>query len=458
MHNSHDGAEIDRELFRNIILPKLSTKQYKAAWKAANKDERGIIWWQIGRGKTRIALAWMFMISKDPRPLIICSPKADRQWRDEIRLMGLRKLIHPTFLSSGLISKWRKRKDFVTIDFDAINCIVVDELWMFKNVNSKRSGVVTQLTWRLPSIGLSGSMMTAGNLEDLYGQAAAMNLEKKLSKNLSEFRELYMIATPNFAGFIQRYPRKGSVEAIQRKLIDNVDIYFPKETREIRDIPISVDATTEQLAIKRQLLKSYTYEEENFALEIKSAASLLVKLLCVSDGFIKDNKGNYAIVKSNKMDRLCELCSELLDAGERVLIWVAFKKTAELLSKVLPCKTTLLTGDGKFDVYGWRDHKIKATIATVGSGMSLNDFANVRYAIFYSSSFNSLNVQQARGRTNRKSSLHSCAYYYFLSTAKFPDKSVYEGIENNKSLEEIVIATCKRVLEQHKREGLAMKS
>jgi ERCC4-related helicase len=290
--------------------------------------------------------------------------------------------------------------------------------------------------------------MTAGNIEDLYGQAKAMNLDNKLATSLTSFRKYFMIETNNWAGFIQRYPRKGAVEAIQRRLIENVDIYFPKEVREIRDIPVSVDPTQEQIEVRRELKKNYGYEKDGVSLTLKNALSLLVKLQQVSDGFIKDNEGNFLSIKSNKMDRLIELCAELLDAGERLLVWVGFKQTAKILSEVLPCKSTVLSGDGMFDAYGWRDGKYGVTIATVGSGMSLNDFADLRYSIFYSTSFSNINLQQAKGRTNRKSSLHSCAYYYFLGTDKFPDRHIYEMIEDNKTREEIAIQLATKVLKE----------
>lgn len=433
-----------QELIFEKLKPQLTERQWKAALKAANKDERGLIFWKIGEGKTRIAIAWMFLIAKHPRPLIICSPQAFRQWKDEIELLGLAKQIKPQFLSVGMLS----RKDTLVVDLDGINCIVADEGWLYKNPKSKRSQALSQITRRLPSIGLSGSLMTAGNIEDLYGQSKAMNLEKKLAPSLTSFRQQFEIELTSWAGFLQRHPRKGAIEAIQRRLIDNVDVYFPKEVREIRDIYTNIDPTEEQVEIKRKLLKTWTYEHEGQTLELKNAISLLIKLQQISDGILKMSERDVALIESSKLHRLKQLCEELLDASERILIWTGFRRTAEMLRKVLPCETTLLTGDGKFDVFGWRNGRIKATIATVGSGASLNDFAQVKYSIFYSSSFSNLHLQQAKGRTNRRSSLHGCSYYYFMQTRGFPDAHIYKKIDENKTREEIVIETCTAILEE----------
>lgn len=423
----------------------LTEEQLRAATKLAT-GENAIVWWKIGEGKTRIAIAWMFLTVDNPKPLVVCAPQAQRQWKDEVKLLGLDLKLR--FISSGLLS----RADFSIIDFFNTNCVVVDELWMFKNPMSGKRGSnrakhIKQITSRMPSIGLSGSLMTAGNIEDLYGQAKAMNLDKKLAGSLTAFRSTFMLALNNWAGFVQRYPRKGAIEAIQRRLYENIDVYFPKEVREIRDIEVNVEPTAEQLAVKKELKQTYAYKKDNVELELKNAVTLLVKLQQVSDGYIRDREGNYVPIKSNKMVRFVELCSELLDSGERLLVWVSFKRTAKLLSEALPCKTTILSGDGKFDVFGWRNGKVKVTIATVGSGSSLNDFANVRYSIFYSTSFSNINVQQAKGRTNRKSSLHNCAYYYYLATDKFPDRHIYEMIDDNKTKEDIAIAVARKIIE-----------
>lgn len=427
-----------------ITAKDLTEKQGEAVTKLVESESfNGIIWWKIGEGKSRIALAWMLSLFQNPRPLIVCAPQAERQWRDEVKLLGLD--IRLSFYSSGLLSR---RKVIIDIDFNRIDCVVIDELWMYKNPKSKRSAAVRQITYRRPSIGLSGSLMTAGNLEDLYGQAKAMNLDSKLGSSLTAFRKDFMIDTINWAGFIQRYPRKGAVESIQRRLFENIHVYFPKDVREIRDIPVNVEPSNEQLKYRKELKKNYAIQKGDFQLEVKNAVSLLVKLQQVSDGYVKDQQGNILLVRSNKMDRLNELCSELIDSGERILVWVAFKQTAKMLSEILPCKTTILSSDGRFDVYGWREGKVRATIATVGSGSSLNDFADIRYSIFYSTSFSSINLQQAKGRTNRKSSLQKCSYYYFLGTDRFPDRQIYEMIEDNKTREEIAIAISTKILNE----------
>lgn len=430
----------------------LSEKQAEAANHLA-RSKRGVAWWKVGEGKTRISLEWMLQLNS-MNPLVICSPDAFRQWQDEIELVGLTGVVRPSFFSSGMLSSKRGNKllSQLLAQEEAINCVVVDELWMYKNIRSQRSELLSQLTKQFPTIGLSGSMITARNIEDLYGQAAAIGLAKKISPNLTLFRQEFCIEVKDYTGFLRRYPKKNAVRMIQDRLKDHVHIYFPKEVREIRDIPLNVDATTEQKQIKSQLVKEYYYEhgaESDFQIEIKSGAALLSKLLQVSDGFIYNSTGDSLSITSNKLRKLIHLCSELIDAGERVLVWFGFRQSIKEALERSPFETCVLYSDEDFDAAKWKSGRAKVCYATIGSGASLNDFKDVRYSIIYSTVFSYRALQQARGRTNRKSSQHSICYYYYFQTVSFPDAAVYRMLADAENTEQFVISTTRRVIQEY---------
>lgn len=429
----------------------LTPKQTEAV-KHLAKTTRGIVWWKIGEGKSRIALAWSLEMTKGQScPLIICSPQAFRQWQDEILAVGLEDDLKPVFFSAGLLSH---RNAFDALNWllsagTGINCLVIDELWMFKNPKAKRTRVIHQVSRQFPSLGLSGSMITARNIEDLYGQAFAMGLDGKIANNLTDFRKRFCIEVQNYAGFIERYPKKTAVAEIQKKLKDNVHIYFPKENKEIRDITVNIDPTKEQLAIKDELVKEFYIEyEKTFTLEVKTAASLLTKLQEVSDGFLYDAKGDHLSIPSNKLHRLVHYCSECVNAGERVLVWFAYRQSIEEALKISDYKTVILRSGEQFDVRTWKQPEPVVCYATIGSGSSLNDFANVRYAVIYSANYSNRSLQQARGRTNRRSTLHSCCYYYYYQTIGFPDAKVYDTLTASQNTEQAVINISKRIIDE----------
>src|SRR4029077_1888353 len=151
-----------------------------------------------------------------------------------------------------------------------------------------------------------------------------------------------------------------------------------------------------------------------FEVEVRNASALLTKLQQISDGFLHDSAGNYLSIPSNKLRKLIHHCSELFDGGERVLVWFAFKRSIIEASSVSSFETVALSGDDRFDYGKWHSGGARVCYATVGSGSSLNDFKDTRYSIIYSSSYSHRAMQQARGRTNRKSSSHSVCYYYYF--------------------------------------------
>jgi len=430
----------------------LSEKQQEAVHHLSHQ-KRAIAWWRVGEGKTRIALAWAAETCRGriPRILVICSPGAIRTWKDEIALVGIE--VEAKFMSYGALSNGKPEKR--AVDFESLDCLIVDELWMYKNARSNRSRRVTELSRILPTIGLSGSMVTARNVEDLWGQAKAVGLSDKVARNITAFRREFCIESMIHMGarmFIERTPRPGAVESIQRRLADNVHIYFPTETREVRDIFYDIAPSPEQVRIKRALAREYFFAHENpdkqhgFEVEVKSAAALLVKLQQVSDGSVLDSEGSSLLVDSPKSERFRELAHELVDADERVLVWVAFRRSIELLRGLLRCPVALLSSEHPFDSAAWARGEAKICLATVGSGASLNDFAGVRYSIFYSSPFSHLQNQQARGRTLRASSDSMGRIYYHLCTDGFPDRRVWKMIEQSRGVEDEVIAITRQVV------------
>jgi hypothetical protein len=442
----------------------LSTEQVEAVNHLATKRQ-GIVWHKIGLGKTRVALAWILAKGLS-RPLVVCSPLAFRQWMDEIELIGLILEVVPKFFSYGLLSTekgFRRVNDL--LERYNCDCVILDELWLYKNPRSKRSIMAGKFAAVYPVLGLSGSMITARNIEDLFGQASAVGIGGMIANSLTNFREQFCIELTNYAGFIERVPKKGAVEIIQGRLKDNIHVCFPKETKEIRNIPVNVDPSAEQLKYRKELIKEYYLkvkdiedEQLRFELEVKNGAALLVKLQEVSDGFLRDNEGNYLSIKSNKLQKLLELISEFLDAGERVLVWVAFKQTIKQLLAASKFPAVVLSGDDQFDSGKWSRGEAKVCYATIGSGASLNDFANTRYAVIYSSSFSSRGFEQAKGRTNRKSSAHSICYYYEFQTLDFPDSKVLKMLKEAAEMQDYVIQTTREIVEEWLKEKEFLKS
>jgi ERCC4-related helicase len=196
----------------------------------------------------------------------------------------------------------------------------------------------------------------------------------------------------------------------------------------------------EQIELFDTCQKDYYAKLENDReVEIRNAAALIIKLQQISDGVILDDKGQATSVQSNKFIHLLGILDEFAESGQRVIVWFAFKASLALAFKTLGSSVTTLSGDTTFDSEGWRAGKYKACLATVGSGASLNDFADTQHAIIYSAPWSYRALQQAMGRTNRRSSGHSVCYYQFLQTDRGVDSLVYDTVRLTGEIEKTAI-------------------
>lgn len=435
-------------------LSLLSPRQKKAANMLFSEDG-GIIWWRVGAGKTRIAYDWFATVAKttplqNPIFIVVCRRKAFEDWRDEaVFKMKLPwtvcdyetyiwpKRTRPTVLlvSHGMLHKIVSDLMEQSVVLEAV---VFDEGFLYKNCQSKHCRSARKLAESCGNAAImSGSIMTARNIEDMYGQAYAINRHQALGKHLTEFRSRYQFKL-QITTHPLRLPTKHAKEQILKKLSPFTDSYFPANTREVRNIEAEVEPTTRQLAYIKALKEEYYLKiKEQGSLEIKNKPSLIIKCQQISDGFLKlpgsPSAPEGVVVKfaSAKYEWLLDKLMELLTCGESVVVWCAFQQTVEtLLQRLqndLPKTSTCIfpmVGGKPFDTVGWRKRG-RVAICTVDSGTSVNHFEQCAYGIYYSMSFRWLSLQQSQGRTDRKASRHSICFYYYIYTKGSLDRFVH---------------------------------
>ena len=414
----------------------LNEPQQEAVRHLAHRS--GIVWWKIGKGKTRIAIQLFYehlTRCQDAIMLVVCSPAAVRQWQEEIDISPYRtallgrwySLSYGQLSTSSPAAPWRRTAHDHTLTF-----IVFDELWLYKNPRSLRAQAARTFSSQSYGlnrtiIGLSGTLISANNIEDLYGQAYAIGISQVVAKSLTDFRSQFLIAYEDFG--LKFAPKKGAIKAIQERLSPYVHIYFPKDTRETRIQRLIVEPNPKQQYLFDTVSKDYYATlSPSSEIDIKSASALLTKLQQISDGAILDAEGKRIHIESSKFDRLLRLLDELSDAGEQTIVWFSFKASLDYVAAKLGEKAALLSSDHEFDYRGWRKKRYSVCLATVGSGASLNDFAHCRYAVVFSAPFSPRALAQSMGRTNRESSTHPIAHYYFLQTLNSPDPDIYTSL------------------------------
>jgi hypothetical protein len=164
-----------------------------------------------------------------------------------------------------------------------------------------------------------------------------------------------------------------------------------------------------------------------------------IKAQQIANGWCLDKEGHFLNIKSNKLEKLQDELESLLSAGERVIVWCAFRHDVEMLRAFLPFKTVSFVGGQSFDHDQWRHDDVRICIGTEANGSAVNHFANCRYAIYFSCSVKWKEMQQSRGRTDRKNSAHNICYYKYLAVADSFDKEVYQTAMGSGRAEQFLV-------------------
>lgn len=429
----------------------------QAAYDKLIAENGGIVWMNVGEGKTRVALMAGVQIAKDsghPIVLVICRRAAFYDWAQEIATLQLDVDIQQVetwvgrvegttiiLMSEGmLLNPVLQDEVYQLHKKDLIGVIVVDELWLYKNPKAQKHKALRQWTEQHPTIGLSGSIMTARDMVDIFGQVAAVGRMKQLAHSLTRFRETYQ--TGIAGNYFSWYPKPGAYKAIMEKIEPFVYIHMPRVSeRRARQNILKVLPTQQQLDLFKELKETAAIEGH---FELTNMANIVTKAQQISNGYLKGEGGNVEQIHSPKVDRCIALIEEILAQNEtnKVVVWCAFRldiarlwfDLRELYEKV----ATLQSGD-TFDYELWNRKDCRICLATEASGTSINHFAQVPYGIYFSQDFKWTSLQQSQGRHTRRSSLHETAYFTFLHTEKSLDAQVFYTVKTAASSEKSFI-------------------
>jgi len=416
-------------------------------------ESGGIIWMRVGDGKTRVALMAAMDIAQDSGHkiiIVICRRAAFYDWQQEIATLqldvdveeienyvGFNKRISIVLVSDGMLLNSTVQQTIMSMFAEGdVGAICVDELWLFKNPKAKKHLALRVFTEVVPTIGLSGSVMTARDLVDIFGQVAAVGRMKQLAHSLTRFRETYQTGIQG--AFFSWYPKPGAYKAIMAKIEPFVYVHMPPTTqRKMRVNILKVLPTKQQKALIKELKETAAIEGK---FELVNMANIITKAQQISNGWIKDDQDGYEYIPSAKVDRCVALVDEILEQNEteKVVIWCAFRQ--DILRLIPPLselgfKIATLQSGTEFNTKLWAKKDCRICLATEASGTSVNHFAQCQYGIYFSQDFKWTSLQQSQGRHTRRSSLHETAYFTFLHTEKSLDAQVFYTVRTSASSE-----------------------
>lgn len=437
---------------------------------AINKLKRvneGIVWAKVGEGKSRVALRLFSLLMRSRKNssgqmlptvcLIVCRRKSFYDWKNEIRKCGYLhwQVSEGWDISKRLPTVWLISADMLPKIYPRllailqIRMIIYDELYLFSNVRAARTKAAIQLS-SLPAkkIGLSGTIMPAKDNTSIYGQTRTIGCSYLLASNISSYRTKYQTSclmqfneeSPSFRQFTNK---KGSQKEILQRLGNNIVLHFPKRNdRKIFQKFSTISATNEQKKLIKQLKEEYyAILQDGSELELKFAVELVSKIQQIANGYVKNKDSDFVVVKSNKQEAIEYSVSELLAAGERCVIWCAFRHDLQILSSYFKFPTLKMQGGMPFDIDAWQRGDANIVLATMGSGASINHFEQVQYAKYFSCNFRWLDLQQSKGRHDRTSSKHSFCHYEYYFVEKTLDRHAFETASSSGRTEKDFIRT-----------------
>jgi hypothetical protein len=475
----------------------LDEKQKEAVAKGI-KAKTLMLWWKVGEGKTRIALALAeHFCSGRQTPVVLAILRRKAFWdlKNEIHKVGLdwhvfefeevatlKQSEREHILSETKVQVWMISADslhkFTKEFYQYVKFIFIDEMWLFGNPKSKRSQTVQRIvrSLRTPSIGASGSIQSNSDNTTIWGQTCTFGISDKIATNLTEFRRLYQICSITEMGqrqFLKRQNRPGSVKKIIAKIEPYTHVHFPKSSNKITIKDTLLPITKEQETEIKNLKKDWMYEtKEGEVIEIRYALEMLHKFRQISNGYISDREGNFRSIPTNKTTATKQWADELLDSKQQMLIWCAFRYDVKMLCELFKGKAIPFTGEAPFDVAKFQTGKYPVVIGTSASGSSTNVFKDIAYALYYSSDYKATILQQSMGRTDRKDSSHnlpnktrgkqlplrnlasdlpngSGCFYEFLSVEGTPDLDILANARQDQSNEQTMINIFTKWLNQN---------
>lgn len=440
---------MDLSLNENLLL---HDEQKRAVSKMVTA-RGGLVWWKVGEGKTRIGLFTfarlqnIYQWSLPSICLVICRRRAFYDWRSEIKTCFPRALVfedyspihppssEPCFLlvsHAELVKRYDQLQGCKSIRF----CIL-DELWLYANKKVKRSKNIYKITMGRKAVGLSGTVMKARSIDEIYCQAMAVQKHRYLAPSLTKFRSITQKTQWINGAFPKTTAKKGAYRKIMLALEDCSDVHFPKGTRLINEQYHTVPSTAEQRELFHELRNLYSAEK--FGLEFNHAVVIGIKAQQIANGWIEDSKGKIQSITSLKIEKLEDEVADIVASGQQVIVWCAFRYDVKMLAARSKFACLQMLGGEDFDIDSWNTGNFNVCFATEASGSSVNYFRNTPYAIYFSADHKWINMQQSRGRTDRKDSKHPECFYKYLQVEDSLDAKVFKTAMESGSAESRLI-------------------
>lgn len=310
--------------------------------------DRAFCFNEQGTGKTASVIwaADYLMRRGDVKRVLVLCPLSimDSAWRQDLFKFAM----HRSCSVAHGTAKQREKiinagSEFVVINFDGLavvedaitnggfDLIVVDEANAYKNPMTNRWKVLNRIvTKTTPRLWMLTGTPAAQSPLDAYGLAKLVNPDN-CPRYYGAFRDSVMFKVTQF-----KWAPRPQAEQIVHKVLQPA-IRFEKkdclDLPEVTHVEREAPLTKMQMAFYKMLKSEMLFEAAGEEVSAVNAATKLNKLLQISGGAVYSDDG--AVIEFDVSNRLNAVMEVIEEAAHKVLVFVPFTHTIELLREKL---------------------------------------------------------------------------------------------------------------------------
>lgn len=372
----------------------------------------GALFMEPGLGKTITALHWWNTRTVTRRLIVVCPISAIGVWHNELAGMGYPTPLLPTHWSARL--KHIATAERIVINYEALlnknvltalknmgpYTLILDESQRIKTPSAKRTKAALALAQDNQTAILSGTPITKSYL-DLYSQFRAIDPAIWSSQSFAQFKRKYAI----MGGY-------GGYEVVGFRNLDELEDRIQPYTFRLRKVDaISLPPQTDQevpIYMTRGEWKAYKELANGGLWNGEPVPNPLVRALRL-----------HQMVGELKIDSTCDQIAQLLDAGEKVVVFYKYTEEGEKLAGYLNHKTKFVHLHGGvaptvrtkiIDSFQASDAQVFLAQIDAGSvAITLHASSNV---IYHNASWSYESAVQSRDRVHRVGQTRPVTYRY----------------------------------------------
>lgn len=426
--------------------------------------KRCLIVLEMGLGKTVATLTAIedLMCNKfSIRKTLIIAPKRVAQitWPEEIKKWDHLKFLSVADLTVSALARQGRLQDLCMHNIFIINIdnivwlinwirdhrlnrwpfdmVVIDESSTIKNPTSERFKALKRIVNATERMVLLSGTPTPNGLQDIWSQIYLIDGGKRLGKNITAFRQRYMIQNP----YIHSWKMKGGVE---NEIYDSIsDVSYVLRAKGNLDIPdiiyneISIELTKEGRKFYDEMESNYLTTIDEDTITAGSAGVLSGKLMQLANGFAYDGDKTLRIGDYCKADKLLEMLGSDEMNDKSVLVFYWFKEDLKIIQDTLHGLDVRVLQDEK-DVFDWNQGRIQVLLAhpaSTGHGLNLQFGGHI--IIWYGLTWSLELYEQANARLHRSGQVYPTVVHHLIATDTI-DEEIMKRLREKKVSQEDV--------------------